>query len=187
MSDSTPPTPPMPPPRGHVPRETAGFQPAAVAFIEKVVLPPMFCTAICHENELTENARARARRRGVKSGIFDLQVYQSSSKVVWIELKWGKNTPSEAQKQVAERLWMCAVPHGFAWSIGDVLDILSRSGFRLHGNAKNLAVEYQARAEALVARAEARATKPRASTPQRSTRRASPAQYARFQKARLGL
>lgn len=128
-------------------------------FIERVVLPPMWTTGILHENQLTDNARARAKARGVKPGVFDVYVCQAPARSVWIELKWGKNQPSEDQLEVAAALWRCGIPRDFGRCILDVLTALYAAGLKLHGNASNLAEEFQARSEAAVAKAEARATR----------------------------
>lgn len=148
------------PARVHVQREHV-FQAMVDRFLDRVVLPPFWCSGINHENELTDNARSRARGRGVKAGVFDLYVCQAPALHCWIECKWGKNKPSDAQEAVAEALWNCGVPHGYAWSVHDVLRVLRAAGMKLHGNADNIAIEYQARAEAAVANAEAKAASKR--------------------------
>jgi hypothetical protein len=142
-----------------VQREHA-FQCVVDRFLHRVVVAPFWTTGINHENELTDNARARARDRGVKGGVPDVYVCQRG-KSCWIELKWGKNGPSEPQLATHEALADCSIPRAFAWSIHEVLAALRDAGLLLHLNAANLAVEYQARAEAAVAKAEARASSPR--------------------------
>ncbi len=174
-----------PAPRVHVARE-AVFQRVAIAFINKVVLPPMFVTAIAHENELTDNARARAKARGVQAGIPDLLLFQAPRLICMIELKWGSNKPSDAQVHVSDELWKCGIPRGFAWSMADVLRTLRDAGMTLHGNADNLCVEYQYRAEAAIAKAETNKGKVRGSARPRA-RKASPGQMARVTAARLGI
>ena len=169
--------PEIPVTRSHVQREQE-FQKVAVIFIRKAMLPPMWLTAIAHENEMTDNARARAKARGVQPGVFDVHVYQAPKLVCHIELKWGKNKPSDAQLHVAEELWKCGIPRGFAWSMHDVLRELRAADMRLHGNADNMCIEYQARAEAAVATAEMKASRPRSSTRMR-VKRATAAQIKR--------
>ncbi len=173
------------PPRVHVARE-AVFQRVVCAFLNKVLMQPAWFTAICHENELTDNARARAKARGVKAGVFDLLVFQAPRLACAIELKWGSNTPSDAQKHTADELWKCGIPRGFAWSMADVLRTLRDAGMTLHGNADNLCVEYQYRAEAAIAKAETNKGKARGSVRPRA-RKASPGQMARVTAARLGI
>ena len=145
--------------RGHVQREQA-FQGIVDRFLDRVVTPPFWTTGINHENELTDNARARARGRGVKPGVPDVYVCQAPGRSTWIELKWGDNPPSDAQVSVHAILTLCGVARAYAWNVPDVLAALRAAGFALHGNADNLAVEYQARAEAAVRKAEGRASKP---------------------------
>lgn len=187
MSDfSTEPNAPVA--RVHVAREAA-FQKVAVEFIRKVVDAPMWLTAIMHENELTDNARARAKARGLMPGVPDLYVCQQPNRSVWLELKWGTNQPSDAQRIVGMALVTCRIYHGFCWTMRDVFDALRHSGFALHGNADNIAIEYQVRAEAAVERAEltarARATKAPSIGFKKRTK-ATPAQHARINRARMG-
>jgi hypothetical protein len=143
------------PARGHVQREQA-FQLQAVLFMDRVILPPFWLTAICHENELTDNARARARARGVQPGVPDLYICQHPARTLWLELKWGANKPSDAQEHVAHQLAECLVPCGIAWTVHGVLAALHHAGIRLHGNAANLADEYQERVVSAVLKAEQR-------------------------------
>src|ERR1041385_532829 len=46
-------------------------------FIDRVVLPPMFTTAIDAASQATDNQRARAAARGVKFGMPDALVIQA--------------------------------------------------------------------------------------------------------------
>ena len=152
------------PPRSHVQREHA-FQCVVDKFIRKVVLSPMWTTAINHENELTQNARARAKARGTEAGVHDLYVCQGPpagqlyGKSIWIECKWGAGGLTDAQLHVACQLSLCRIPHGVAWSIYDICAHLQLAQFRLHDNLGRWTVEYQARAEAAVRQAEIRAAK----------------------------
>ncbi len=135
----------------------AAFQEVAVQFIRKIVLPPMFVAATVNENEMTDNARSRAKKRGMVSGLFDLYIAQAPHISMWQELKWGKNTLSENQLIVAVALDLCGIPRGAAWSIHNVLSNLREAKFTLNPAAPVLAVEYQARAETAVREAELKA------------------------------
>jgi len=146
-------------PRRIVHREQE-FQKVAVAFIKRAVVGPMFVAATVNENEMTENARARAKLRGMVSGLPDLYVVQLPAKSCWLELKWGKNGLSENQKSVAHALDACKVPRGTAWSIAHVRYYLDFAGIELAHNIDSLTVEYQARAEAAVRTAELKAETP---------------------------
>ncbi len=148
-------------PRRNVQREQA-FQSIAIRFIRQVVKPPMFVTATVNENEMTDNARARAKARGMVAGLYDLYIAQGGwGKSCWQELKWGKNKPSDAQNNVGAALDACGIPRGYAWSIHELLANLRAAGLALHPGADVLAQEYQARAEAAVRKAELRAAAPR--------------------------
>lgn len=160
------------------------FQGIVDRFIDRVVLPPFWTTGINHENELTENARARARGRGVKPGVPDVYVAQGGhlSRSVWIELKWGKNPPSDAQISVHNQLRACGIFVATCRSIGGVLATLRAAGMILHTNADNLAVEYEARAEAAVHKAETRKPRTTSAPKQRlnAAGRRAAASYARL-------
>jgi hypothetical protein len=146
-------------PKRSAQRERGGFQPVAVQFLRRVLVPPAFVTATIGEGELTQNARARAKQRGFISGFPDLVIFQNG-RVLLCELKWGKNKPSDAQLEVGVALERCHVRVAFCWSCKDILDALTQEDFALHANAWNLAAEYQERALSAVKRAELQAEKP---------------------------
>lgn len=146
-------------PRRNIQREHI-FQAIVDRFLDRIVLQPFWTTGINHENELTDNARSRARGRGVKGGVPDVYIAQIPGRSAWIELKWGSNQLSGPQTDVRRQLTACGIPIFSAWSMDDVLAALLTADFSLHGNAVNLATEYQARAEAAIAKAEAKAATP---------------------------
>jgi hypothetical protein len=170
----------------HIVHREQVFQEVAVQFIRKVVLPPMFVAATVNENEMTDNARARAKRRGMVSGLYDLYIAQSPGVSMWQELKWGKNGPSSNQNEVGDMLDRCQIYRAFAWSIHDIHDNLQLVGFALHGGAGVLAVEYQARAEAAVMAAELKVAKKNATVSpalyKQRSRAATPSRTRRWAK-----
>ena len=157
-------------------------------FIDRVVLPPMWVTGIDHASNVTDNARARARGRGIKSGVPDVYVAQGHpARTAWIELKRGTK-PSDAQLAVFHALDACEVPCFVATDIKGVLVALHAAGFRLHGNAVNITAEIEAKLEAADRAAAEEAPrkfsgKPRAARPTRGQVAAG----HRFAAARLGL
>lgn len=152
-------TPEPPQRKRNVPRE-AIFQAWVDRFIDRVVLQPMHVTGILGENQLTDNARARARARGIKSGVHDVYVAQMGARSLWIELKFGSNKMSDAQREISRQLTACGIHNACCNDMGEVLYALRNSGFQLHANADNLATEYQARADAAVRAAEDKAVRP---------------------------
>ena len=111
-------------------------------FLDRVVLPPCFITAVDQAGEETMNQRARAQGRGLKFGIPDHWVYQADPLVVVaIELKAGHGIVSSRQEDRIRALRKAGVHADAAWSIRDVLEIVRRAGIRLHGNADNIAHE----------------------------------------------
>jgi hypothetical protein len=79
---------------------------------------------------------------------------------VWLELKVGAKVTERqaathrAMRAAGQSVFVCR-------SVHDVLAALRNEGFALHGNADNLATEYQARAE-VERQPKPRCTKPRA-------------------------
>lgn len=130
--------------------------------IDRVVLPPMWTTGVDHAHQTTDNARARARARGVKSGIPDVYVCQGEPRQsVWIELKRGRNSTSGAQNDVHAALGACGVPVFVAYDLREVLSALRAAGFRLHPNAFNIGEELMARLDASDREAKAKAPGPK--------------------------
>lgn len=124
------------------------FQSFADRFIDRVVLPPFFTTGIDHASNTTDNARARARGRGIKPGIADIYTIQGNPPcTLWLELKRGSSV-SEAQAIVHHAMAECEVLAFVARNIKDVLSALQLAGFRLHGNAANIAIEIEAKLDA---------------------------------------
>lgn len=125
------------------------FQSWTDRLLDRVVLPPMWTTAIDHAHQTTDNARARARGRGIKSGIPDVYVCQGDpTRSAWIELKRGKNGTSAAQDDVHAALSACGIPVFVAYDLAEVLTALRVAGFRLHPNAENICTELTARLDA---------------------------------------
>jgi hypothetical protein len=109
----------------------------------------MFTTAHDPAQQATQNQRARMAARGQKFGTPDCYVLQGDPTVsAWIEYKVGTNKPTERQLGRMSEIERCGLVAAPAWDIADVLAILRRAGFRLHGNADNIAVEIQARLDA---------------------------------------
>ena len=107
------------------------LQAFADRFIDRVVLPPMFTSGIDHASQSTDNARARARGRGIKFGLADCFVVQASvigSKVLFIEYKRGSK-PSGNQEAVAQALAACNIPTAFCTTIKEVGLALLDHGF----------------------------------------------------------
>lgn len=154
----------------------ARLQAWADRFIDRVVLPPMFTTAIDVGREWVSVQHAMSHKaRGTVFGLPDALVAQGDgqelSTVAWIEYKRGTRLTA---RQVAAHTALQRV--GFhvytASSISDVLDALRLAGFRLHGNAASIAVEMEERLLASDRVAEAkkpRASKPRAARPSAAT------------------
>lgn len=142
---------------------------------DRVILEPCWFTAVDHSGPVgqkgdTREQRATKRMRweqrlkaiGVKpSGLdwpavmqFDPESYAVTA-ICWIELKRGDRTPTAGQvitiKELERRGQVC----GVARSIRDCLRLLVAAGFRLHGNADNIACEIEARLEAADAAAPA--------------------------------
>ena len=149
--------------------------------IDRIVMQPMFVTGIDHASQTTENARARARGRGIKPGVADVFVCQGEPpKVLWMELKRGTQ-PTEAQLVFQRSMRACGIPSYIVTSIEGARIVLMDAGFRLHGNSANIALELGQRLEALDRTAEAQ--NPKSSTKSRA--RSSPKKAKHWGVARL--
>ena len=125
----------------------ARFQAFTCRFLDRVVIPPMWFTSIEHAASDMRNMgrRASLQARGVVFGCPDLTVMQPGAQC-WLELKRGKNQATEAQKATHKAMQLAGQSVFVVRTMSEVLAALRLSGFRLHDNAENLAVEYEARA-----------------------------------------
>lgn len=139
-------------------------------FIDKVVLPDTFTSGIDHAGQATDNQRARMAGRGVKFGLPDVFVAQrlNGARCCWIELKRG-SALTVRQEGVHLALARAGQSVAVCRSIFDVLLALRAFGFVLHGNADNIAAEYEARVKAKEGEA-ARSSKPRTAKPRHAGR-----------------
>lgn len=127
------------------------FQSWADRLIDRVVLPPMFTTGLDSASQSTDNARARAAARGIRSGIPDVFVAQlpgcSHGLSVWLELKRGAPvTTVQEGIHTAMRRAGCAVM--VCRTLREVVAALKDVGFALHPNALAIADEFEMRCEA---------------------------------------
>lgn len=128
------------------------FQAWLHRFLECVVLSP--CEVRGFDKASAAFARIETRMmamgRGVKDGSPDHEVVQGFPLVVVkFECKAGTGQPTPAQIGTANAYERCGVTVARECrSIHQALDALRRGGVRLHGNADNLAVHYQAEVEA---------------------------------------
>jgi hypothetical protein len=125
------------------------LQSFSMHYIEAAVLQPMIQNSVRNESRETMNARARAKAAGQVAGWPDHQVFQlgPSLRVLMIEFKTDTGVVSERQEAVHAKLRRLSIPVAVCRSVVDVFLALTQFGFSLHGNAKNMAVEAQARLE----------------------------------------
>lgn len=160
------------------------LQAFADRLIDRIVLQPMFTTGFDQASQTTDNARARARARGVKAGLPDVVVQQGEPPCeVWIELKRGTK-PTEAQLAVHRQMRACGAKVYVMSTLDGVRLALMNAGFRLHGNSVNILAELNER----LAAADDKAELPRAiSTKPPRKPRVSPSRMARVWETRRGL
>jgi hypothetical protein len=120
-------------------------------FLERVLLPPCEVRCIDQANAAMANMNTRmmALGRGCKPGTSDVMLWQGEPAVMAaIEVK-HEGSERAGQGAFAEALERCGF-HAVreCRTTAEALAGLRHAGFRLHGNADNLAVEYQARIEA---------------------------------------
>ena len=128
------------------------FQAWLHRFLERVVLPP--CEIRGFDKASIAYAqigpRMMALGRGLKDGSPDHEAVQGNPLVlVKFECKHGDGVPTPAQIATAIAYERCGVTVARRCrTIADALCALRTAGVRLHPNADNLAVEYQARVDA---------------------------------------
>ena len=130
------------------------FQAWADRLLDRVVMPPMFTTAIDHAaaDMAHIGRRAALQGRGVKFGLPDVFVCQAaqdggSSAGLWIELKRGSRV-SSAQEGVHTAMRRAGQSVAVCSSMAGIVAALRNYGFDVHGNADALAAEYEARVAA---------------------------------------
>jgi hypothetical protein len=99
-------------------------------FIDRVVLPPMFTTALDHEARDVRYA-ATLQARGLKFGLPDalvIQLMMDERRIAWIEYKRGSNKLTARQEGIHKALTSVGTPV-----------------YVLHPNAENLCIEYEHR------------------------------------------
>lgn len=106
----------------------------------------------------TENARARDKTRGVKSGQLDWDIVQGDPHL-WrkLELKRGRGDLSEHQRETVKALTACGAAPIVAWTLEDAFAGLVAAGFRFEANAPFVVKELAAKLEAMDREAEAKA------------------------------
>lgn len=146
-------------------------------FIDRVVLPPMFTSAIdvAARDMASIGRRSALQGRGLKFGLPDVFVAQHRAwdLTCWLELKRG--APVTAQQEATHNAMRAAGQRvSVCRSMADVLRALRHFGFELHENADALALEYEIRVDTgeHASRTPKAPAKPRA-------RRATPGQIAR--------
>src|SRR3954471_13547716 len=93
-------------------------------FIDRVVLPPMFTTALDHEARDVRYA-ATLQARGLKFGLPDalvIQLMMDERRIAWIEYKRGSNKLTARQEGIHKALTSVGTPVYVAFTIADVLD-----------------------------------------------------------------
>jgi hypothetical protein len=111
-------------------------------FLNRTLLPPHYFTALHDADGVkrTQNARARDKVRGIKSGQLDWDIVQGQPLLVRkLELKRGKNGLSTEQ---------------VAWTLQQAYDGLREAGFRFTENAPYVLQQVEAFLEAMDREAE---------------------------------
>ena len=164
------------------------FQAWLSRFLDHVVLPPCEIRGFDVASAAMASPATRFAQagRGIKAGSPDHEVVQGNPTIiVKLELKAGHGTSTDAQISTADSYERCGVPViRDCRTVRQALNGIRAAGVRLHGNADNIAVEYQARVDAGLAALQAgkgkprKASKPRDRTPKSRIRRGA-AIYAR--------
>lgn len=161
-------------------------------FLNAALEPPFYVTALADDDEgqRTMMQRVRGKERGQEPGQLDFDVWQGRETVVGVvpiitklELKRGKNKPSDNQVTTIKKLMACGGHPVIAWTLRDVYRGLFRIGFRFRGNVETLLQKHEADLEALDRTAEL--TLAGAAPAKKSRTRKTPARFTagkQFQK-----
>lgn len=110
-------------------------------FLRRTLVAPFYITAI-HDSdggERTMQQRVRDKNRGIAKGQLDWDVVQGPPIIARkLELKYGKNKPTDAQRQTIADLTACGAPPIVAWSLREVYEGLAREGFRFTANVETV-------------------------------------------------
>jgi hypothetical protein len=106
-------------------------------FLDRSLVRPCYFTAINdadHGNN-SDLQRIRDANRGVRSGQLDLDIWQGPPALARkLELKRGKNKPTEHQARTIADLTACGAPPIVAWTLQEAFDGLVAAGFRFLPN-----------------------------------------------------
>jgi hypothetical protein len=136
------------------------------------------CVAADHEfwacdrsKKQSELQHVREKSRGIRAGVSDTTLAVVGMPEIYIELKAGKNTPTDAQKDFGARMWRVGRKWYWANSVEFFRECLVAAGVPLRPNAHIVAMHL----DALLAGTKARKTgkaprsyKPRTAAPARS-------------------
>lgn len=127
------------------------------ALLDRIMVEPCWHSAIDHaaaaigntdeEKKQAQMVRTqRLRAMGVKPSHLDWFVYQKSTGIyAQFELKVGYAKPHTGQETTMRLLQQRGIPTGCAWNLAQFYDLLVGAGFQLHGNARNILTEIEAR------------------------------------------
>jgi hypothetical protein len=88
----------------------------------------------------------RRKKRGIKPNALDGYVYgRLSGVMVHIELKYGSGGLTTGEEDTIKALNAQGILNACCWTVLEVYEFLVTTGLRIHGNARNIAVEVEAR------------------------------------------
>lgn len=114
-------------------------------FLQGVLMPPCYFTAIEHGQKLrgTKEERARAwgrlKAQGIKTGLADLFVWATERRFIAIELKVGSNTTSDAQDVFGAAMVTLGHPYEVCYSVEQVGQVLERHDVPLAAGWREIA------------------------------------------------
>lgn len=121
------------------------------SLLEKIITEPAWFTAVDTGTQMvhkTQEARfaaeARRKARGIKPAHLDWYIYQFPI-FSQFELKYGHNTPETNQETTIDLLKKRDIPTGTYCTVLQVYEHVKAAGFKLHGNAENIARETELR------------------------------------------
>ncbi len=146
-------------------------QRCAREFVSDAIDGPHLFASFDSARKSSAQAWNREKSRGVVGGFPDSGLFIPGQVPLWWEWKDRGNKPDERQQAVGDVL-MGDIGHlwSWGWSIVTYCEWLALNGVQLRGNAALLAQRADAKADSLIAKAEAKAGKAPKSYRQRATK-----------------
>jgi len=124
---------------------------ATFRFLKSALVPPFYVVSIqdADGGGRSDLQRIRDANKGIVSGQLDMEISQGPPPLIRkLELKRGRNKPTEHQLKTIADLTACGAPPIVAWSLREVHDGLFIAGFVFLPNWRTTLAHMEAQLEA---------------------------------------